>query len=230
MYRVGKEKCPNRSHLLPSDFLLTPLIGQTQPEVCPGGQGTQALQGSAFQYTQQGKEGQRMIWKEDKWRIGCIGGINPERCYNFSNWGANWDSPWCVGDAGRTLRLFTLPPPGLYTVWKVLHVQLGPRWASAAEDHEGWDGQWAGDHARHPAGRVPARMGGDWYVTSLRDPSPCLWGSTSARRLLGSTVGPEAGLGLSFLPSILPSPSPTLPDCHTYISLAPPSWLSYSPR
>uniref|UniRef100_A0A8C8YPY0 Acid sensing ion channel subunit 1 n=1 Tax=Prolemur simus TaxID=1328070 RepID=A0A8C8YPY0_PROSS len=42
--------------------------------------------------------------------------------------------------------------PGLHTVRKVLHVQLRPRRAAAAEDHEGWDGQWAGNHAGHSAG------------------------------------------------------------------------------
>lgn len=119
-------------------------------------------------------EGQRMGRKEDKWREGCTGAIslNPEGCCDSSNWGAAWDRSWWVEGAGRTLRLFTLPLPGLHTVWKVLHIQLRPRWASTAEDHEGWNGQWAGDHARHPAGRVPARMGGDWYVTSLRGPFP----------------------------------------------------------
>uniref|UniRef100_A0A8C0KQ14 Acid sensing ion channel subunit 1 n=1 Tax=Canis lupus dingo TaxID=286419 RepID=A0A8C0KQ14_CANLU len=54
--------------------------------------------------------------------------------------------------AKETLRLSTLPSPGLHTIWKVLYIQLGPRWASTAEDHEGWDWQWAGDNAGHPAG------------------------------------------------------------------------------
>lgn len=105
------------------------------------------------------------------------------------------------GEAGRTLRLFTLPLPGLHTVWKVLHVQLGPRWTPTAEDDEGWDRQWAGDHAGHPAGRVPARLGRDWYVPS-QGPSPRCLCLSRRQGPSGLHLGPEAGLGRSpFLPA-----------------------------
>lgn len=176
VYGVGK-KCPDRSLLLSSDPVLTLSSGQTQLEPCLDGKGAQEIHPRGISFPGH-TAGQRMDGKEDKWRMGCAGGIhrNLEGCCDSSNWGVVWDSSWWAGGAGRTLRLFTLPLPGLHTVWKVLHIQLRPRWASTTEDHEGWDGQWAGDHARHPAGRVPARMGGDWYVTSLKGPLPMALG------------------------------------------------------
>lgn len=83
--------------------------------------------------------------------MGRIGTVISVGCLASGSWAA-WGQPLVCQGIGRTLRLSTLSPPGLHTVRKVLHVQLGPRWASAAEDHEGWDRQWAGDHAGHPAG------------------------------------------------------------------------------
>lgn len=54
---------------------------------------------------------------------------------------------------------------------------------------------------------------GETGMSPLRGPSPQFQASASARGLLGSTVGPEAGPGLSSLPpSIAPSPSPMPPD------------------
>ena len=66
-----------------------------------------------------------------------------------------------------------------------------------------------------------------------------VWGETGMSPLSGepppcsSRPQPLAGAlrqSVGSLPFLPASPAPTLPDGHTHISLAPLSWLSYSPR
>lgn len=49
---------------------------------------------------------------------------------------------------------------GVHQVWEVLHVQRRRGGEDAPHHHEGRDGKRPGDHAGHPAGRVPASVGG----------------------------------------------------------------------
>lgn len=196
-------------------------------------------QGPAFQHAQWGKEGQRL---GDRRSNGEQAAEEESATIlkGVAILGTRGQSETALGGlggaAGRILRLFTLHP-------SPLPCQVFTRYGKCYTFNSGRDGR----------PRLKTMKGGTgngleimldiqqdeylpvWGETGMSPlsgaPSPWLWASASTRGLLGSTVGPEAGLGRSsFPPSISPSPSPILPDEHTHISLAPHPWLSYSPR
>lgn len=68
----------------------------------------------------------------------------------------------CCGSAQRGLSLSPVSSPaGLHPLREVLHLQCGAGREASADHHEGGHWQWPGDHAGHPAGRVPASVGGN---------------------------------------------------------------------
>uniref|UniRef100_A0A8D2NIL4 Acid sensing ion channel subunit 1 n=1 Tax=Zonotrichia albicollis TaxID=44394 RepID=A0A8D2NIL4_ZONAL len=52
-------------------------------------------------------------------------------------------------------------PAGLHPLWEVLHLQCGAGREASAHHHEGGHWKRPGNHAGHPAGRVPASVGGN---------------------------------------------------------------------
>ena len=169
--------------------------------------------------------------KEDKGRMGCPGGINPEGCCDSSSWGTAWEGPRWVQGVPAGLSVSSLCPCQVFT-----------RYGKCYTFNSGRDGRPLLKTMKGGTGNGLEIMldiqqdeylpvWGETGTSPLGGPSPWFQASNAGRGLLGCTAGPEAGLGFPSLPpSISPSPSLTLPDCHTHISPAPPSWLSYSPR